>query len=204
MLFWAAFARKRHGDDTKPVLIRGVDMTKGFALMGYFTNGTHLSSRFTASDPLLAAISASAWRTWCIEGLIRISCDSQLCTPLPPSETLEPHPSDTTQVGDIPNQLDECVFIRYYTMSRRRSKFPKVMKAGYDSSEDPMTDYPSSPVDRDSDLELYHHVSSVWRVPLPPLLVLTSSFRRKEICMMTSRNMSSKWVLLILLDRRDC
>ncbi|KAF9781373.1 hypothetical protein BJ322DRAFT_272750 [Thelephora terrestris] len=58
---WVAFARTtRHGNDIKPVLVTGVEMTRDFAMIAYSNNGTQLSSQFTASVPHVASASVSA------------------------------------------------------------------------------------------------------------------------------------------------
>ena len=162
-------------------------------MIAYSNNGTHLSSSFTASIPLLA----SAWGTWHTQGLVHHNCGPQLCTPPPPSGVLNLHPSDTVQVDAAPDEFNQCVFIRYYTMRMKALMFPKVMKAAAgphdlgpgknydetpsvltiqsswdsddecDSSGDSTTGYLSSTTGHDSDLELYHHVSSVWLAPPP-------------------------------------
>ena len=58
---WVAFSReKEYGDDVKPVLVSGVDMTKDFAIMAAYSNeGTSLGAEFTISVPMLASASAA-------------------------------------------------------------------------------------------------------------------------------------------------
>ena len=103
---WVAFARNgRHGNDIKPILVSGVDMTRDFAMIAYSNNSTNLSSKFTVSVPLLASVSASAWGTWHTQGLVHNNCGPQQCTP-PPSDALEPDPSDTTQANATPNEYN--------------------------------------------------------------------------------------------------
>jgi hypothetical protein len=218
---WVTFARNaRHGNDIKPVLVTGVDMTRDFAMIAYSNNATHLSSEFTTSVPLLASASASAWGTWHTQGLVHTNCGPQLCSP-PSPDALDLH-SDTTQADVTPNEYNQCVFIRYYTMRKRALMFPKLIKAaagphdlgpgnnydealpeltvqlgtdsetGSDSSGDSTTDYSSSVTSYESELELFHNVSSVRRRPPPQLPVLTSLFRRKKTHSMPSRNISSK------------
>ena len=188
---WVTFARKQHGNHIRPVLVTGVDMTKDFAMIAYSENGTTLFSRFTASAPHLATASASVWGTWHTEGLVHTNCGPQLCAPPSPSDTLELPPPDTAQIDVTPNEFNQCVFIRYYTIRRKALSFPKLVKAGagphdlgpgnnhdetlpeltaqlsldsddgYDSGGNPTTNYPSFATSHDSDLELCHHVSSV-------------------------------------------
>ena len=224
---WVTFARNaRHGNDIKPVLVAGVDMTRDFAMIAYSNNSTHLSSEFTTSVPLLASASASAWGTWNTQGLVHTNCGPQLCSPPSSLDSLDLSPSDAIQVDVTPNEYNQCVFIRYYTVRRRALMFPRVIKAaagphdlgpgnnhdetlpeltvqsssdsdtGSDSSGDSMTDYSSSVTSCESELDVFHNVSSVCRSPFPRLPNLTSLFRRRETLSMSSRNISSKCVFL--------
>ena len=126
---WVAFACDAgHGDDIKPVLVTGVDMTRDFAMMAYSNNGASLASEFTTSVPGVASTSASAWGRWRTEGLVHTKCGPQLRYPPLPTQT------DSTSSGDrhTENVLDEynqCVFVRYYTMRKRALVFPMVIKA---------------------------------------------------------------------------
>ena len=195
---WVTFARNaRHGNDIKPVLVTGVDMTRDFAMIAYSNNSTHLSSEFTTSVPLLASASASAWGTWHTQGLVHTNCGPQLCSPPSSPDALDLYTSNGTQVDATPNEYNQCVFIRYYTLRRRALMFPKVIKAAagphdpgswnnYDetlpeltvqlgsgsdtgsySSGDSTTDYSSSVTSYDSELELFHNISSVRQSPSP-------------------------------------
>jgi len=225
---WVTFARNaRHGNDIKPILVAGVDMTRDFAMIAYSNNSTHLSSEFTTSVPLLASASASAWGTWHTQGLVHTNCGPQLCSPPSSPDSPDLSPSDATQVDATPNEYNQCVFIRYYTVRRRALMFPRVIKAaagphdlgpgnnhdgtlpeltvqsssdsdtGSDSSGDSTTDYSSSVTSYESELEVFHNVSSVCRSPSPRLLTLTSPFRRRETLSMSSRNTSSKFVFFV-------
>jgi len=179
---WVTFARKQHGNDIRPVLVSGVDMTRDFAMIAYSDNSTHLVSKFTASAPLLASASASAWGTWHIQGLVHTNCGPQLCIPPPLPGAPELHPSDPMQVDTTSNEFNQCVFIRYYTMRMRALIFPKVIKAaagphdlGPGNNHDDTYPELTMQLSLDSDtgfdcsdynLELYHHVSSVCRALL--------------------------------------
>lgn len=220
---WVTFARNaRHGNDIKPVLVTGVDMTRDFAMIAYSNNSTRLSSEFTTSVPLLVSASASAWGAWHTQGLVHTNCGPQLCSPPSSPDTLDLHPSDANQVDITPNEYNQCVFIRYYTVRRRALMFPKVIKAaagphnfdpgnnydetlleltvqsstdsdtGSDNSGDSITDYSSSVTSYESELEVFHNASSVCRFPFSWLPTLTSLLRRKKTLSMPSRNMSSK------------
>lgn len=126
---WVAFARNaRHGNDIKPVLVTGVDMTRDFAMIAYSNNGTHLSSEFTTSVPLLASASIAAWGTWNTQGMVYTNCGPQLCSPPSPG-TPDSSSADIAQIDTTPNEYNQCVFIRYYTIRKRALMFPKVVKA---------------------------------------------------------------------------
>ena len=186
-------------------------------MLAYSNNCTHLASEFTISVPLLASASASAWGTWHTQGLVHTNCGPQLCSPPPPLDVVGLNPPDNTQVYITPNEHNQCVFVRYYTMRRRVLMFPKIIKAaagphnfdsgnncdetfpeltakfgsdpdpGLDTGRDPS----SSDAGDDPELELCHNAPSVcwfW----PPLSVLTSLFRRRKTLLISSQNMSSK------------
>ena len=197
---WVTFARNaRHGNDIKPVLVTGVEMTRDFAMIAYANNSAQLSSEFSTSVPLLASASASAWGTWHTQGLVHTNCGPQLCSPPPSPDALELYPSGSIRIDATPNEYNQCVFIRYYSMRRRALMFPKIIKAGAgphdlgsgdncdetspeltvesspdsdagsEGSGDSPTDYSSSVTSYDSGLELFHNVSSVGRSPPPPI-----------------------------------
>ena len=123
---WVAFAcAAGHGDDIKPVLVTGVDMTRDFAMMAYLNNGDSLRSEFTTSVPT----PASAWGTWRTEGLVHTNCGPQMCCPPSSTQTTGPTSSDNDDVETVPEEYNQCVFIRYYTMRKRGLMFPRVMRA---------------------------------------------------------------------------
>jgi hypothetical protein len=195
---WVTFARNaRHGNDLKPVLVTGVDMTRDFAMIAYSNNSTRLSSEFTTSVPLLASASASAWGTWHTQGLVHTNCGPQLCNPPSSPDTLDLNSVDAFKIDITPNEYNQCVFIRYYTIRKRALMFPKVIKAaagphdlgsgdnyddttpqlvvqsssdsdiGSDNSGEPTTDCSSSVTSCGSDIEVFHNASSVCRPPSP-------------------------------------
>lgn len=170
-------------------------MTRDFAMIAYSNNSTRLSSEFTTSVPLLASASAAAWGTWHTQGLVHTNCGPQSCCPPSSPDTL--HLTSAGSTETTPNEYNQCVFIRYYTMRRRALMFPKVIKAAAgphdlgsgsnfegalpestvqpswdsdnlsDSSGDSMTDYSSSVTSYEQELEVFHNVSSVLCPPPP-------------------------------------
>lgn len=220
---WVTFARNaRHGNDIKPVLVTGVDMTRDFAMIAYSNNGTRLSSEFTTSVPLLASASASAWGKWHTQGLVHTNCGPQLCSPPSSPNALDLGSANAIQIATTPNEYNQCVFIRYYSIRKRALMFPKLIKAaagphdlgsgdnhpgtlpeltvqlssdsetGSDSSGDSMTDCSDSVTSYGSDFEVFHNVSSVCRPLLLPVPILTFPFSRTKTLLMSSPTTSLK------------
>ena len=126
---WVAFAREAgHGNDIRPVIVTGVDMTKDFAMMAYANSGVSLASEFTTSVPMVASASVSAWGTWRTEGLVHTNCGPQLCRPPSPTAT-NPAPPGGGYTDTVPDVYNQCVFVRYYTIRKRALVFPTVMRA---------------------------------------------------------------------------
>jgi hypothetical protein len=126
---WVAFASEiGHGDDVRPVLVTGADMTRDFAMMAYADNGVSASSEFTTSIPMIGSASASAWGTWRTKGLVHTNCGPQLCRPPSSTQTKDSTPSGNNGAEIIP-EYNQCVFVRYYSMRKRALVFPTVIKA---------------------------------------------------------------------------
>ena len=127
---WVAFARDaEYGDDIRPVLVTGVDMTRDFAMMAYSNSDTSLASEFTTSVPGIASASASAWGTWRTEGLVHTNCGPQLCYPSHPTRAIGPTSSNDGHTETVQDEYNQCVFVRYYTIRRRASVFPTIITA---------------------------------------------------------------------------
>lgn len=222
---WVTFARNaRHGSNIKPVLVTGVDLTRDFAMIAYSNNTTRLSSEFTTSLPLMASASASAWGTWHTQGLVHTNCGPQSCSTPSSPDTSDSSSASTLQIDTTPNEYNQCVFVRYYTMRKRALMFPRVIRAaagphdlgsgdnrddilpeltvqsgpdsdtGSSSSKDSTSGYSSSVTSSDSDLDIFHNTPSVCRYSSP----LASSYwllRRKKIFSILLRTMSLMWVL---------
>ena len=127
---WVAFARDTgHGDDIRPVIVTGVDMTRDFAMMAYANSGVSLASEFTTSVPMVASASVSAWGTWRTEGLVHTNRGPQLCRPPSSTQTTDLTPPGDNGTETVPDEYNQCVFVRYYTMRKRPLMFPKVIRA---------------------------------------------------------------------------
>jgi len=125
---WVAFARhKKYGNDVQPVLVYGFDMTRDFAMVSYSNECASLEFDSSISVPMLASASASLWGTWHTRCSPHTNYGPQQCSP-PRRVTYSP--SQPVGAGSDPNEFDQCVFIRYYTMRSRKWMFPKVIRAG--------------------------------------------------------------------------
>ena len=115
---WVTFARETgHGDEIKPVLVTGVDMTRDFAMMAYSNSDDRLTSEFTTSAPGVGSV----WGTWRTSGSVHTNCGPYLSHP--PSTS-----SGTGLAEAAPDEDNQCVFVRHYTV-RKRLGIPKVIKA---------------------------------------------------------------------------
>ena len=128
---WVAFARtKEYGNDVHPVLVSGFDMTRDFAMVAYSNESTSLESDLTIAVPMLASASASVWGTWRTRCSPHTNFGPQQCS-LPLSDRVIGFPSSQSlEPGSIPNEFNQCVFVRYYTMRSRKWMPPKVIRAG--------------------------------------------------------------------------
>ena len=122
---WVAFARQAgHGDDVKPILVTGVDMTRDFAMMTCPNDSEQRTFRFTTSAPGVDSV----WGTW--HSKVPIYTNSGPHPSLTPSatQTVDPPSSGIPHTDTVSNKYDQCVFIRYYTV-RKRLGIPKVIEA---------------------------------------------------------------------------
>jgi len=123
---WVDFAREHgHGENIRPVLVTGVDLTREFATIAYSDNHTHVECEFSAGVPAMASASVSLWGSWRTQGLVHTNCGPH---PFPTRGNRSANESSTLE-SMIPDEYDQCVFIRYYTI-RRRVFIPIVLKAG--------------------------------------------------------------------------
>ena len=184
---WVSFARrKRYGDDVQPVLVSGFDMTKDFAMVAYSNESASGESDLTIAVPMVASASASIWGTWHSRCSPHTNYGPQECSPPPPERAIDP-PSEPTQPAEasrIPNEFNQCVFIRYYTIRKLLRLFPMVIRAAAgphdlgpgDSTGDTFPELMAQLNTEDMDdpgLEpdtVIHNVPSVWS--LLPILLL--------------------------------
>ena len=126
---WVAFARhKGYGNDIRPVLVSGFDMTRDFSLVAYPNEDGPISSS-TNPIRMFAPHFLGKWWARCSvhtnEGLQQSTSPSRRQA----VRTLFSRLRGAETATDKPNQ---CVFIRYYTMRWRKlmPMFPKVIRAG--------------------------------------------------------------------------
>ena len=123
---WVTFARETgHGNDIKPILVAGVDMTKDFAMMSYSNNDDRLTSEFTTSVPGVGSV----WGTWRASGSVYTNCGPHLSGPPSPTPTVDLTSPGTDHAETTPDEYNQCVFVRYYTV-RKRLGIPRVIKIG--------------------------------------------------------------------------
>ena len=125
---WVDFARDQmHGDDIKPILVTGVDLTKQFAAMAYSDNQTRVLCEFSVEAPAVASAAFSAWGTWSTPGLVHQNCGpSQGSAQGNRNQGSGGSPASRSA---IPEDHNQCVFIRYYTI-RKRLFIPMVIRGG--------------------------------------------------------------------------
>ena len=128
---WVKFARdKQYGDDVKPVLVCGFDMTRDFAMVAYSHEDTSVGGDFTIAVPALGSASASVWGTWRTRCSPHTNYGPQMCHPPTGVPTIGSSSSGGAGTGSIPDEFNQCVFIRYYTMRSKIPMFPEVIRAG--------------------------------------------------------------------------
>ena len=204
---WVTFAREKgYGDDVQPVLVSGFDMTRDFAMVAYANEGTALEADLTITVPMLASASTSVWGTWRTRCSPHTNYGPQQCS-LPSSNQAIGFPStQPVDARSIPNEFDQCVFIRYYTARSRKWMPPKVIRAGAgphdfgsgdnrgDAFQELTTQSDTEPtMDGDGDLEgqselttddtdfesvvVIRNTPYVWFLPHPSVSALTFALR---------------------------
>ena len=123
---WVDFACEHgHGENMRPVLVTGVDLTREFATIAYSDNHTSMECEFSAGVPAMATASMSLWGSWRTQGLVHTNCGPH---PFPTRVNRSSNEGPTLE-SVIPEDYNQCVFLRYYTI-RRRVFIPTVLKAG--------------------------------------------------------------------------
>ena len=123
---WVDFAREQgHGDDVRPILVTGVHLTREFATIAYSNSQTRMECEFSVGVPAVASGSVSVWGSWHTPGLVHTNCGPDPSRIRGNSSSSE----SPTLESAVPEEYDQCVFIRYFTI-RRRVFIPTILKAG--------------------------------------------------------------------------
>jgi len=123
---WVEFGlHKQYGNDVRPFLVSGFDMTKDFAMVAYSNGGELSESNDTIAIPMFASASPPFHGTWRTKHPV-------YTTEGPHQRVADIPSSQSGGAGSITKKFDQCVFIRYYTMRWRKWMpiFPKVIRAG--------------------------------------------------------------------------
>ena len=112
---WVEFARAEGHGDVRPILVTGVDLTKQFAAIAYSENQTSVGCDFAVEAPAVASASISVWGSWQTLGLAHTTCgpDEHITT----QRILHTDDGGASESG-IPEENNQCVFIRYYTIRK--------------------------------------------------------------------------------------
>jgi len=114
---WVDFARfKQYGNDIRPVLVDGFDMTSDFAMVAYSNKDTPGSNAGNVS--MFPSDPGSFPGEWHTRFLPHMNHGPQQRSPPPHEPTMY-----FSQVGGIGRPADEynqCVFLRYYTMCTKK------------------------------------------------------------------------------------
>ena len=108
---WVTFACSRGcGDDVRPILVSGVDLTGDFAMLAYLNPDEEapLLSKFVAG-PEHVSNPFFPWGRWHVPDLVRTNRG-------PWQQSLVV--SEPRYAEDTPAEFDQCICIRYYSMDR--------------------------------------------------------------------------------------
>jgi hypothetical protein len=125
---WVAFAREKgHGENIRPVLVTGVDLTKGFAAFAYSDNRTRMQCEFSVGAATVDSVCSPAWGSWHTPGLVHNNCGSTSTSTYSRTQRIQGTDGSSVPKSKIPGDHDQCVFIRYYTI--RKKLFIPLLKA---------------------------------------------------------------------------
>ena len=130
---WVEFARhKQYGNDIRPFLVSGFDMTKDFAMVAYSNRGHLFESNDTIAIPMFTCTSSPFQGTWRTKHQVYVTDGPHQRSSSPREQVPDPSSSPSGDAGSIINEFNQCVFLRYYTMRWRKwmPMLPKVVRAG--------------------------------------------------------------------------
>ena len=117
---WVGFARNLgHGDDVRPVLISGVDLTGDFAMMAYSNPDEDIRYIYLFSAPPGPIFDpCSPWGIWQTQSPVHTNRGPRILSL-----------SQPRYAKGIPAEFDQCICVRYYSMGRGPlGLFPKVIR----------------------------------------------------------------------------
>ena len=97
-------------------------------MMCYSNYDDGLECEFQTSIP--GSAPASPWGTWKSSRFIYTNHGPQLCRPPSSTPTTNTTSSDDGHPETVPDDYNQCTFVRYFTMRYRRLWVPKIIKAG--------------------------------------------------------------------------
>jgi len=130
---WVEFARhKQYGNDVRPFLVSGFDMTRDFAMVAYSNRGEVYESNDTIAIPMFTSTPSPFRGTWRTKHQVYVTDGPHHRSPSPRERVTDLSSSPSGGTGTITDEFNQCVFIRYYTMRQRKwvPIFPKVVRAG--------------------------------------------------------------------------
>ena len=136
---WVDFSREKdYGDDIRPILVTGVDLTREFAAAAYSDNKTSMSCTFSAAATGVVSASASVWGSWHTERSVHTNCGPQFVHSIQGNRgSSEGFPLES----EIPpDDYNRCVFIGYYTVRNILNVIPRVIKGGAGPHQLPVSD----------------------------------------------------------------
>ena len=126
---WKAFMMEKFGKE-EPVLVTGYDVTGKFAMIAYSESGTSHEVKATIELPMFGSASAGHWGTWRTQHSPHTNHGPRSRYPPPPGRAIDSPSSHLAGTSETQSELNQCVFIRYFTMRRKFGVIPDVFRAG--------------------------------------------------------------------------
>ena len=99
-------------------------------MAAYSDEETSVEPDLAVDVPAPGSGSGSVWGTWRARCSPHTNHGPQQCSPPPRERTTDLPSSQQAGARSVPHGFNQCVFVRYYTMRRRKWIFPKVIRAG--------------------------------------------------------------------------
>ena len=126
---WVKFGHdKGYAEDVRPILVTGFDVTRDFEMIAYSDEDTALRSGVVAPD---STVAVSHWVTQQTRSSPHTQRGPWGLGPLPRDRVVE-FPPKSTDEGDIPDEFNRCIFVRYYTMRKSPARPPNAIETDPD------------------------------------------------------------------------